>query len=146
MSDTYKSEDEIAAVVEGFESCTTPDSGFTHRAHLTVAVWYLLRGTTDQSLQQMRASIYRFLDHHHVGREKYNETLSVFWIKLVRQHLDELDPNCSLLDATNAVVASLCNSQVAFDYYSRERLWSEEARRAWVEPDLKALGERISVG
>ena len=139
MSDTYKSEAEIAAVVEGFESCATPDSGFTHRAHLTVAVWYLSRGTTALALQQMRASIYRFLDHHHVGDEKYNETLTLFWIKLVRQHLDELDPNCSLLDATNVLIESLGNSKVVFDYYTRHRLWSEEARRTWVEPDLRQL-------
>jgi hypothetical protein len=145
MIDTYKSEAEIAAVVEGFELCATPDSGFTHRAHLTVAVWYLSRGSVDQSLQQMRASIYRFLDHHHVGHEKYNETLTLFWIKLVRQRLDELDPKFSLLEATNALVESLGNSQIVFDYYTRERLWSEEARRAWVEPDLKALGAHPSV-
>ena len=145
MSDTYKSEAEIEAIVHGFESCTTPDSGFTHRAHLTVAVWYLSRGSIEHSLQQMRASIYRFLDHHHVGHEKYNETLTLFWIKLVRQHLDELDPNCSLLDATNVLIESLGNSQLVFEYYSTDRLWSEEARREWVEPDLKALGERTSV-
>lgn len=141
MTSYYKSEGEIAAVVDGFESCTTTDSGFTHRAHLTVAVWYLARGSTSASLQRMRASILRFLDHHHVGHEKYNETLTLFWIKLVRQYLDELDPKCSLLDATNALIESLGNSQLVFDYYTRERLWSEEARQVWVEPDLKALKE-----
>ena len=139
MSNSYQSEDEIEAVVHGFESCTTPDSGFTHRAHVTVAVWYLSRGTTSESLQQMRASIFCFLDHHHVGREKYNETLTLFWIKLVRQHLDEVDPKCSLLDATNALIDSLGESKVVFDYYTRERLWSSEARQAWVDPDLKQL-------
>ena len=139
MTSFYESEDEITAVVHGFESCSTSDSGFTHRAHLTVAVWYLSRGTTAQSLLRMRTSIFRFLDHHHVGHEKYNETLTLFWIKLVRQYLDELDPKYSLLDATNALIESLGNSQVVFDYYTRERLWSEEARRVWVEPDLKPL-------
>ena len=29
---------------------------------------------------------------------KYNETLTLFWIKLVCQYLDELDPKCSVLD------------------------------------------------
>jgi hypothetical protein len=87
----------------------------------------------------MRASIFRFLDHHQVGHEKYNETLTLFWIKLVRQSMDQLDPKCSLIDATNAIIQSLGNSQVVFDYYTRERLWSEEARRVWVVPDLKQL-------
>ena len=139
MNDPYKSEEEIEAVVHGFESCTTPDSGFTHRAHVTVAVWYLFRANTFESLQQMRASIFRFLDHHHVGHEKYNETLTVFWLKLVRRYMDELDEECSLLDVTNAIIQSLGNSQVVFDYYTRERLWSAEARNSWLAPDLKPL-------
>lgn len=142
MSNSYQSEAEIEAVVQGFESCTTPDSGFTHRAHLTVAAWYLSRHPVSESVQQMRASIFRFLDHHCVGHEKYNETLTLFWIKLVRQYLDDLDPKCSLLEATNSLIESLGNSQVVFGYYSRERLESYEARKAWVEPDLKQLVPR----
>jgi hypothetical protein len=146
MSNSYQSEAEIKTVVDGFESATTPTSGFTHRAHLTVAVWYLWHGSTEESLQQMRASIFRFLDHHQVGREKYHETLTVFWIKLVRQYLDELEPDRSLLEVTNAVIESWGNSQVVFDYYSRERLFSDEARRAWVEPDLKQLARLTVAG
>lgn len=142
MSNYYQNEAEIAAVVHGFESCTTSDSGFTHRAHVTVAVWYLSQGTITQSLQKMRASIFRFLDHYHVGHEKYNETLTLFWLKLVRQYLLELDPECSLLEATNALMESLGNSQLVLDYYSPERLWSVEARRAWVNPDRKQLAAR----
>ena len=143
MSNTYQSDEEIAAVVQGFESCTTPDAGFTHRAHVTVAVWYLSRGSTAHSLERMRAGIFRFLDHHQVGHEKYNETLTLFWLKLVRQNLDQLDPEISLVATTNAVLESLASSAVVFDYYTRERLWSDEARRVWVEPDLKQLKSSV---
>jgi len=139
MSNAYKNASEIEAVVHGLESCTTPASGFTHRAHLTVAVWYLSRGTIDQALLQMRASIFRFLDHLQVGREKYHETLTLFWLKLARQYLDELGPNCSLVETTNALIGSLGDSQVVYDYYSKERLWSVEAKQRWIEPDLKGL-------
>lgn len=139
MPKTYQSEDEILAVVQGFESCTTPDSGFTHRAHVTVAVWYLTRLTTAESLEQLRAGIFRFLDHHQVGHEKYNETLTLFWLKLVRQYLDQLDQKCSLLEAINALLEALGNSQIVFDYYTRDHLWSAGARHQWVEPDLKEL-------
>ena len=139
MSNFYKSKAEIEAVVQGFESCTTPASGFTHRAHLTVAVWYLAQGTASDALRQVRAGIFRFLDHHQVGREKYNETLTQFWTRLVRQCLDELNPNCSLLEAANAVIEALGDSQVVAEYYTSERLWSDEAWQAWVEPDLKQL-------
>ena len=41
MSDWYKNENEILAVIHGFEECTTPKDGFTHRSHITVATAYL---------------------------------------------------------------------------------------------------------
>jgi|SRR5882724_6158997 len=139
MSNYYKSNAEIEAVVQGFESCTTPASGFTHHSHLTVAVWYLSHGTTTETVQQMRDGIFRFLDHHQVSHAKYHETLTQFWTRLVRQCLDQLNPNCSLREAVNEVIEAVGNSQVVAEYYTSEQLWSDEARKTWVEPDLKQL-------
>ena len=139
MSNHYNSEDEIAAVVQGFESCTTAASDFTHRAHVTVAVWYLSRGSIAEALEQMRASLFRFLDYHQVDRMKYHETLTVFWLKLVRQQMDEQDTADSLLDLTNELLEILGSAAVVHDYYSQERLWSDEARRKWLEPDRRQL-------
>ena len=138
MSDHYKTEAEIEAVVRGFESCSTEKSEFLHASHLTVTVWYLNRLSLEQATEQMRASLFRFIDHYGIVG-KYNETLTVFWMKVVRRRLDELDPTGSLLEATNAVVKALGDSHLVFEYYSKELLWSEEARRVWLEPDLKEL-------
>jgi len=139
MSNHYNSEDEIAAVVQGFESCMTPAGDFTHRAHVTVGVWYLSQGPFAGALEQMRASLFRFLDHHQVDRMKYHETLTIFWLKLARHRIDEQDPGCSLLEITNSVIQSIGNSKTVFDYYSEERLLSDEARHGWVEPDRKQV-------
>ena len=135
----YESPAEIERVVRGFESCGLPPSEFTHAAHLTVALWYLSRLTAPEAAGRMRAGLYRFLDHHGVGQGKYNETITLFWIKLIRKFLDEADVNRSLTDIANEMIASLNDSQLIFAYYSRERLFSEEAKGAWVEPDLKPL-------
>ena len=139
MRSHYQSKDEIDAVFRGFESCATPAADFTHCAHLTVAVCYLSGATTPEALKRMRTSLFRFLDHHKVDKAKYHETLTVFWLKLVRRQMDSLAANCSVLEATNAVIDSLGNSQVVLDYYSEKLLWSDEARRVWIEPDLKPL-------
>ena len=138
MSGRYKTESEIEAIVCGFESCSTGKSGLTHISHLTVAVWYLYHLSLEQATKKMRASLFRFIDHYGVVG-KYNETLTVFWMKVVRRRLDELDPTRSLLEATNAIVEALGDSRLVFEYYSEERLWSEEAKRVSVEPDLKQL-------
>ena len=142
MSDYYKSESEIEAVVRGFELCTTGKPEFTHESHLTVAVWYLRKYNEEESTVKMRVGLHRFLDHLGVGQEKYHETLTIFWIKTVRDFLEHLDHGSSLLEMTNAVINRLCNSRLVFDHYSKELLASKGARSGWVEPDLKDKAQR----
>ena len=137
MAEPYSSENDIERVVLGFESCTTGKDDFSHRDHLAMAVWYL-RSDQDTAVERMRASLHRFLDKHDC-RKNYHETLTIFWIHLVRRELESLALESSLLEATNAVVKRLGNSRVAFDYYSKELVASEAAKRGWVEPDLRAL-------
>lgn len=135
----YESVEEIEAVVVGFESCATAKEEFKHRSHLTVAVWYLSHLTADEALQKMRSGLFRFLDHHGVGRAKYHETLTVFWIKLVQRAIGQADNNASLVAKTNTVVERLRDPAIVFEYYSEACLKSEAAREGWIGPDLKDL-------
>ena len=137
MTYNYKSEAEIVQVVQGFESCVTGKDSFSHSDHLAVAVWYL-RQDESQALNLMRASLQRFLDHYDC-RANYHETLTRFWILLVRRTLKGLAPDLGLLETTNAVVNRLNNSRIAFEFYSKELVESAAAKEGWVEPDLKTL-------
>ena len=138
MSGHYNDENEIEAVVRGFESCSTGKSEFTHIRHLAVTVWYLRCLSLEQATEKMRASLFRFIDHYGI-EGKYHETLTVFWMRLVQERLDELDPALSLLETTNSVIEALGNARLVFEYYSKVLLWSAEARAKWVQPDLKPL-------
>jgi hypothetical protein len=138
MSESYKSEHEVKAIVRGFESCTTAETDFPHRSHLVVATWYLRDATVTEALEKMRASILNFLDNYHI-EGKYNETITRFWIIVVERCFRGLDANLSLLERTNAVIEALSDPSLMFEYYSKEVLWSERAMREWVDPDLKSL-------
>ena len=113
MTDHYQTEQEIEAVVVGFEQCTTGKSDFTHLSHLTVAVYYLRNSTSDEAFQKMSAGLFRFLDHHGVGRAKYNEQLTLSWIALIQRVLEQLDPKLSVVAATNVVLDRLGDSRIA---------------------------------
>ena len=139
MAGYYKEVREIEAVVDGFESCTTAKDDFTHRSHLTVAAYYLHCSNQAEATQRMRAGLLRFLDHHGVGRAKFHETLTVFWISSVSAFLGRLDQKLPLLEVTNALIESLGDSRLVFEYYSKELLWADETRNGWVAPDLKDL-------
>ena len=135
----YQHEGEIEAVVEGFELCTTAKEDFNHRNHLTVAVWYLRNSSLPDALVKMRDGLFRFLDHHGVGREKYHETLTLFWLQLVRDVISQLPPESSTVDSANAVLERLADHRLVFEHYSEERLSSVEAKSSWIPPDLKTL-------
>ena len=61
----------------------------------------------------MRTGLLRFVDHHGVPREKYNEAVTVYWIELIRKKLMELAPDASLVDQCNYVINSLAHRPTA---------------------------------
>ena len=139
MTRPYKQMSEIEDVVKGFESCTTAKDDFSHASHLTVAVFYLYDLSEREATEKMRAGLLRFLNHHGVGPAKFHETLTVFWIKLVRAFLLELDPKTSLLELTNRSLERFSNSRLVLEYYDEKRLFSDGARQGWIAPDLKPM-------
>jgi hypothetical protein len=87
----------------------------------------------------MRGSLLRFTAHHNV--KAYHETITRFWIELLAPALE--DPRSeNLVETLNQLLRQHCNKQEIFDYYSRDRLQSIEARERWIEPDLQRLPAR----
>jgi hypothetical protein len=93
----------------------------------------------EEALARVRANIGRYAAAHGINPSLYHETVTVFWLRRVRAYLERAAPGLNRAEMTNAL-ADLCgNSRLVFDYYSKELLDSDSARRAWVEPDLKPL-------
>jgi hypothetical protein len=115
MANYYKTDQEIEAIVTGFEQCTIGKDDFSHLRHLTVAVYYLRDSTADEAFQKMRAGLLRFLDHHEVGRTHYKEQLTQRWITLAQSVVEQLDPESSLVEVTNAVLQRLGDSRLPDD-------------------------------
>lgn len=135
----YENEDEIRTLAEGFEACTLPADDFDHRAHLMVAGWYLSSMSIEDAARRMREGLLRFIAHNQVDPQKYNETITQFWVRRLAKLLSETDSSLTLAERANQAIDRAGDSQLIFDYYTRERIFSEEARTGWVEPDLKRL-------
>jgi hypothetical protein len=131
----YQSQTEIENIVRAFEACETGKDDFKHRDHLVVAVWYLETLGREAAVERMRSALIRFLDHHGVDKKQYNETITIFWIDVVAEKLNDMR-GASLVEKCQEVIESM-NAGLMLEYYSPERLWSDEARRAFVSPDLK---------
>ena len=82
----------------------------------------------------MRTTIQRFAARH--GQTQlYHETITVFWMHLLRHYLDA-NPQLALTDVTYHALVELGSMQPVFRHYSRERVFSNQARDEWVAPDL----------
>ena len=134
----FKETREIERLVEGFESCTVAPAEFDHGAHLAVALWYLSELPAPLAEERMRAGLRRYTRHHN-AEAMYNETVTLFWLKLVRHFLARVDSTRPLAARANELLATYNRSKLVFDHYSRELIQTPEAKASWVEPDLKLL-------
>lgn len=107
MSFLYDAEEEIDAVVRGFETCTTPGDDFHHREHLVVAVCYLQTLSPSDAVAKMRMGLLRFLKHHGEDTQKYSEEITVFWVEAVATQLEGISADASLVDKCNQVIGAL---------------------------------------
>jgi len=107
MGFLYESEEEIDAVVRGFETCTTPGDDFHHREHLVVAVCYLQTLSTRDAVAKMRGGLLRFLKHHGEDTGKYSEEVTVFWMEQAAAQLREIGSQASVLTKCNHVIDAL---------------------------------------
>jgi len=126
---------EILTLVDRLERCLLAKEEFHHRDHLPVAVVYLYASDLEAAMDRMRASLKRFATHHGVTG-LYHETLTRFWLLQVEQRLDR---SLCLRDSVRSIQEQLNDKNLAFEYYSRERIDSREARDKWMEPDVKPL-------
>ena len=126
---------EILTLVDRLERCLLGKEEFHHHDHLTVAMVYLYDSDLETAMDRMRQSLKRFAAHHNVTK-LYHETLTRFWLLQVEQRLDR---SLCLEQSVKAIQEQLNDKNLAFDYYSRERIESKEAREIWLEPDLKEL-------
>ena len=126
------------AFARAFENGFVSPEEFDHVAHVRVA-WVYLHETAsgEAALSRMRDGIRRFAAAARLP-QKYHETITVLWMRLLAD-VKARGASGQLSDVLRAYPA-LADTALPLQYYSRERLFSDEARGAWVEPDRQPLG------
>ena len=141
METKYKNESEVIDLVRSFEDATIPHDDWKHAEHLVVALYYLTNHDLDTAYEKMRSGILNLLEHgFKVDLKKempYHETITLFWMQTV-DVFNASTNGASLLEKANAV-AYKWDKDYPLKFYSRELLFSNDARAGFVEPDLKSL-------
>ena len=143
LPDFLDTEETMTGFLESFEQGTWPKSAWTHAAHVAVAACYLIECPDQDVAGVMRRGIVHY--NQCVGtinsdRSGYHETITLFWLAVVKARLRELADGMARIDVVRVVVVDLAPRRDLFrEYYSFDVVGSVEARRSWIEPDMKPL-------
>jgi hypothetical protein len=143
---TCKTNADVAAFAESWAMAKLDNNEWTHAAHLVVGTWFLhTEGDHLNALNAMRPRIFAYNKANgQVNSETdgYHETVTDFMLRAQDYVLDQLPDDTELIDKVNAVLASdLSYSKFPFFFYTHDHLLSVEARKGWVEPNLRPLSD-----
>jgi len=139
---SWTTADEVSDLVTRFESATLPQGEWTHRAHLTVALWYASHHGPAEALERMRSGILRLNRAHGVpttSTRGYHETITRFYMRVVTHHVRAEPARGDWAERANHAYQRLGARDLPLRHYSEARLKSVAARTGWVEPDLRPL-------
>ncbi len=121
-----------------FESGTFPPSAWDHRAHVRLAYVFLTEHKDDVAFSMMQQALLGFLESNGFDASKYHDTMTRAWILAVR-HFMARTPSSDSADSFIDQNPELLDSKIMMTHYSAEALFSEEARKQYVEPDLDPI-------
>ena len=135
-------DEEVAAIGCGLMTRTLPKAEWTHAAHFAAALW-LLACRPEINVQEAMPGMIRAYNQAtgtaNTDTSGYHETITMASLRAARAFLAE-HASLRLHAVCNELMGSpLGKSDWLLAYWSRECLFSVEARRAWVEPDLQPL-------
>jgi hypothetical protein len=141
MTALYSDED-VARLAERLLDHSLPKAEWTHAAHLS-ATLRLVRTRDDGLERDMPRIIQTYnvavggVNDDHNG---YHETITQAYLAAIRAFVATLPAGVGDGEASARLLATPMGDKAwPLTFWSRERLFSVEARRGWVAPDLAPL-------
>lgn len=139
----FDDEAAVARVGEGLLARTLPRAEWTHEAHLAATTYLLLKHPEIDLDTALPGLIRRY--NESVGgvndeTQGYHETITRAYLHGIRLFLAEADIRRPVHDLVNELLHSPAGKRDwPLRFYSPGRLMSVEARRRFIEPDVRAL-------
>ena len=139
----FAADTDVEHIGEGLLARTLPRDEWTHEAHLG-ATTYLLLKRPDIDLDRRLPDIIRGYNESVGGvnddTQGYHETITRVFLHGVRLFLSEADVREPLHELVNELLLSpMGRRDWPLRFYSPARLFSVEARRTFVVPDIAVL-------
>ena len=125
---------EPSELVDRFHARTLPKPYWTHEAHVIVCWFVLQPRSVDEAIDHLRSAISSYNEETGVANTEtsgYHETLTRYYVGAVSMYEDE--------PLEVALAAPECTRGAPLAHWSRDELFSVEARLGWRDPDLTPL-------
>jgi hypothetical protein len=127
----------VEEFISRFERCGVRKEEWTHEAHLVAGFWYIHTLGADRALDQMRVCIRNH--NESVGTPNtdssgYHETITRLYLRGINEHLRNHHRHAFEKCLAMLLESELAQSSWPLTFYSRERLFSTQARKEWLEP------------
>lgn len=138
----FERDSDIRALGEGLLACALPREAWTHEAHLGACLWLLTERPDIDIDAEIGPIIRRF--NESVGgvnddTQGYHDSITRAYVAGVRLFLSETAETCLAARVNAMLLSEVGRRDWPLRFYSRELLFSVEARRGFVEPDLAPL-------
>ena len=138
---TTLTDTDIDRIARGVTDRTLPKPEWTHAAHFATALWMITRHGSDA--ERLMPGLIRAYNEAtntpNTDTGGYHETITLASLRAARFML-AAHPDTALSDVLAALMArEFGKSGWLLAYWRKETLFSVEARRGWVEPDVQQL-------
>ncbi len=126
------------AFIRQFEGLELPEGSITHEAHFRIAWLYMDRYPLSEATDRIIQGILKF-DKAYAGGTKYHATITYAYIHIMADRMKKdkahnwqefLRTNPDLLHPVD---------QILCQYYSPDRLFSDEAKKSFIAPDVEPI-------
>jgi hypothetical protein len=121
-----------------FDAGEVPPKDFNHRAHLRLAYIHLASHGPALAVRTFSNSLLNLLRRNDIDPAKFHETLTQSWLLAVWHFMQRAGDTASSEDFLRRSSA-LHDPKVMLTHYSRELLFSDDARVRFVAPDLEPI-------
>ena len=139
---TFTSDKEIARIYAGLINQTLPKSDWTHAAHFAAAAAMLADHTTDafKSMPGVIRAYNLATGVENTDTDGYHHTITVASLMAAQHVLKSAPATQALFETTNDILISAYgNPKWLLRFWTEDILFSVEARRVWVGPNIQVL-------
>lgn len=139
----FDSDTATCRIGEGLLARDLPRAEWTHEAHLAACCWIMTERPDINPTADIRGIISSY--NEAVGgvnddNQGYHETITQVYVAAVKAHWAEQASGTGLCVAVNNLLLSKRGRRdLPLLFYSRDRLFSVEARRSFITPDILPL-------